>query len=31
MTPGLFGKVSQGDAGVLFLRSTYALDFDRVA
>jgi uncharacterized membrane protein len=30
MTPTLYGKVSDDDAGILFVRSTYALDFDRV-
>ncbi len=30
MTPGLYGKVTEGDAGVLFVRSTFVLDFDRV-
>jgi len=29
-TPDLHGKVIQGDAGVLFVRSTFVLDFDRV-
>jgi uncharacterized membrane protein len=31
MTPDLYGKVTEGDAGVLFVRSNYALDLDRVA
>lgn len=31
MTPGLYGRVAEGDAGILFVRSSYALDFDRVA
>ena len=31
MTPRLYGKVAEGDAGILFVRSSYALDFDRVA
>jgi len=26
----MYGKVSAGDAGSLFLRSNYGLDFDRV-
>ena len=30
MTPGLYGKVAQGDAGILFIRGKYALDFDRI-
>lgn len=30
MTPGLYGKVTQGDAGILFVRGKYALDFDRI-
>lgn len=30
MTPDLYGKVAEGDAGILFVRNTYALDFDRV-
>ena len=30
MTPEVYGKVTEGDAGVLFARGTYALDFDRV-
>lgn len=31
MASDLYGRVSQGDAGVLFVRGTFALDFDRVA
>lgn len=30
MTPALYGKVTEGDAGILFVRSTFVLDFDRV-
>jgi hypothetical protein len=26
----MYGKMSSGDAGILFLRSNYGLDFDRV-
>jgi hypothetical protein len=31
MTPDLYSRVAEEDAGVLFTRSTLALDFDRVA
>ncbi len=30
MTPALYGRVAEDDAGVLFTRSSLALDFDRV-
>ena len=30
IAPELYGKVAEGDAGVLFVRDAYALDFDRV-
>jgi len=30
MRPSLFGRIAEGDAGVLFSRSDVALDFDRV-
>ncbi len=30
MTPDLYGRVTEGDGGILFIRSKYALDFDRV-
>ena len=30
MTPDLYSRVSEGDAGVLFVRGRFALDFDRV-
>ena len=30
MMPDLYGRVSEGDAGILFIRGSYALDFDRV-
>jgi len=30
MTPTLYGEVSDDDAGVLFVRNKFALDFDRV-
>ncbi len=31
MTHDLYARVSEGDAGVLFVRNRYALDFDRLA
>ena len=30
MTPDLYGRVTEGDAGILFIRADYALDFDRI-
>jgi hypothetical protein len=30
LTPDLYGRLVEGDAGVLFTRAAYALDFDRV-
>jgi len=30
MTPDLYGRVCEGDAGVLFVRDRFALDFDHV-
>ena len=30
MTPDLYARVSEGDAGVLFVRNRHALDFDRL-
>ena len=30
VTPALYGRVAEGDAGVLFTRASVALDFDRV-
>ena len=30
MAPDLYGRVSEGDAGVVFVRGNFALDFDRV-
>ncbi|NLS97702.1 MAG: DUF2500 domain-containing protein [Planctomycetaceae bacterium] len=30
MTPDLYSRLSEGDAGVLFVRGRFALDFDRV-
>ena len=27
----MYGKMSSGDAGILFLRANYGLDFDRVS
>ena len=30
VAPELYGKVAEGDAGVLFVHEAYALDFDRV-
>ena len=30
LTPQVYSKVAEEDAGVLFLRDQYALDFDRV-
>ncbi len=31
MAPEVYGRIREGDAGVLFVRSRFALDFDRVA
>jgi len=31
LAPDLYGRIAEGDAGILFTRASYALDFDRVS